>query len=107
GGLWEGRSSRFFGPTCYRVGSSPVAERCIMYRFPPPRLPTDRRRIPLYSFPTRRSSDLGAIASLFDRCSLTVSICPPTPNRKIPPHRPPHQIRSALLPPSCPPTGEY
>src|SRR5712691_9671683 len=53
----------------------------LAYRFPP--APTaERRRISV----VRRTDSLGtrgaAITSLFDRCSLTVSTCPPTPIEK-------------------------
>lgn len=53
-------------------------ERCIAYRFPP--APTAERRHISVARPTDSHAARGAaIASLFDRCSLTVSTCPPTP----------------------------
>src|SRR5438046_7884074 len=56
-------------------------ERCTAYRFPP--APTaERRRISLVRPTDSHAARGAAIASLFDRCSLTVSTCPPTPMEK-------------------------
>src|SRR5437016_4461802 len=53
-----------------------------MYRFPPC---ADRRNdsaFPWYGVPISHATRGAATASLFDRCSLTVSICPSTPIEK-------------------------
>jgi hypothetical protein len=55
-------------------------ERCTAYRFPP--APTAERRRSSVVRPDSHAARGAAIASLFDRCSLTVSTCPPTPMEK-------------------------
>ena len=75
-------------------------ERCTAYRFPP--APTAERRRISVARPTDSHAARGAaIASLFDRCSLTVRTCPPTPMEKFC-----HAARTHSLHRVATPTGE-
>jgi hypothetical protein len=76
-------------------------ERCIAYRFPP--VPTAETLRVSVARPTNSHAARGAaIASLFDRRSLTVSTCPPTPMEKFC-----HAARTHSLHPVATPRGKF